>query len=174
MSSHSEDSPDRRLDELDWRILGELQADARLSYAQLARRVHLSSPSVAERVRRLEREGVIVGYHARIDPGRVGERLTAFVQLRCDPERCLLRTTRDTDYPEIAEVHKLTGEYCTMLRVRTGSLEDLERLLDELGQHGSTRASVVLSTPYQGRPVGPKDPAAQHRPVARSAGWRQV
>jgi Lrp/AsnC family leucine-responsive transcriptional regulator len=174
MTFHSEDPSDPQLDETDWRILKELQGDARLSYAQLARRVHLSGPSVAERVRRLERQGVITGYHARIDPNRVGGGIVAFVELRCEPARCLLRHTEASDYPEIVEVHKLTGDYCAMLRVRSGSMEDLEGLLEQLGEHGSTRASVVLSTPYQGRPVEQLNPGAGSRNTTRSPGWRQT
>ena len=173
MSLRSDGPPDRRLDDTDWNILAELQADARLSYSQLARRVHLSTPSVAERVRRMERDGVITGYHARVDPARVGARVSAFVELRCDPARCLLRQTKESDFPEIAEIHKLSGEYCAMLRVRTGSVEELEGLLEHIGQHGKTRASIVLSTQYDGRPVTEGDSDARSRGTSTSPGWRR-
>ena len=81
--SHDGFQMNRPLDQTDWRIIAELQRDGRLSYNQLARRVNLSSPAVAERVRRLEESGVITGYQARIDPARAGLPLTAFVQMRC-------------------------------------------------------------------------------------------
>jgi Lrp/AsnC family transcriptional regulator, leucine-responsive regulatory protein len=71
------------LDEIDWRLVEELQADSRQSFNALSRRVHLSPPAVAERVRRLEAAGVITGYRATIDPARAGQPLTAFIQLRC-------------------------------------------------------------------------------------------
>ena len=85
---------ERSLDATDWRLLEELQADGRLSYNELGRRVSLSPPAVAERVRRLEDLGVIVGYQARVDPARAGLPLTAFVQMRCRLDRCLLKTSQ--------------------------------------------------------------------------------
>jgi len=155
-------------DPVDWRLLAELQADGRLSFNELARRVHLSPPAVAERVRRLEQAGVITGYAARVDPGRAGQPLLAFVQLRCSLGRCLLKTTASADFPELVEVHKLSGEHCTMLKVRATSLAHLEGLVERLGEHGEMRTHIVLSSPFDGRPVEPVTPA---RPVTRSDGW---
>ena len=99
----------RSLDPTDWRILAELQSDGRLSFNELARRVNLSAPAVGERVRRLESDGVIAGYQARIDASRAGLPLTAFVQMRCSLGRCLLKTTEAADIPEVVEIHRLTG-----------------------------------------------------------------
>ncbi|MFC7549341.1 Lrp/AsnC family transcriptional regulator [Plantactinospora sp. GCM10030261] len=160
---------DRPLDQTDWRILAELQRDGRLSYNQLGRLVNMSSPAVAERVRRLEESGVITGYQARVDPARAGQPLTAFVQLRCALTRCLLKTTTAADLPEVVEVHKLTGTSCSMLKVRVASMAHLEALLERLGQHGEMNSHVVLSTPYEGRPVQPVPGEAGT--VTRSAGW---
>lgn len=156
-------------DEVDWKLLGELQADGRLSFNELARRVHLSPPAVAERVRRLEQGGIITGYAARVDPARAGQPLLAFIQLRCSLGRCLLRTTTAQDYPELAEVHKLSGEHCTLLKVRAASLAHLEGLVERLGTHGEMRTHIVLSTQYDGRPIEPTDP---DRPVTRAEGWK--
>ncbi|MDQ3577505.1 MAG: Lrp/AsnC family transcriptional regulator [Actinomycetota bacterium] len=155
-------------DNLDWRLLAELQADARLSYNELARRVHLSSPAVAERVRRMEQAGIITGYSARVDPARAGQPLLAFIQLRCSLGACLLKTTRAQDYPELVEIHKLSGEHCTLLKVRASSLAHLEGLIERLGTHGEMRTHIVLSTQYDGRPVEQPLP---DRPVTASAGW---
>lgn len=158
------------LDATDWRILEELQADARLSYNQLSRRVNLSAPAVGERVRRLEAAGVITGYHARVDPVEAGSPVAAFVQMRCSLGRCLLKTTEASDYPEVIEVHKLSGDYCSMLRIRTSSMAHFEGLIERLGAHGDMRTSIVLSTQYDGRPVEcPADPSAH--PVTPSEGW---
>jgi Lrp/AsnC family leucine-responsive transcriptional regulator len=157
-------------DPTDWRLLAELQADGRLSFNELARRVHLSPPAVAERVRRLEQAGVITGYAARVDPARVGQPLLAFVQLRCSLGRCLLKTTTATDLPEVVEIHKLSGEHCTLLKIRATSLAHLEGLLERVGTHGELRTHIVLSTQFDGRPV---EPAAPPPPVTRSAGWSQ-
>ncbi|MGC4936925.1 Lrp/AsnC family transcriptional regulator [Kribbella sp. DT2] len=159
----------RNLDATDWQILGELQADGRLSYNQLGKRVNLSPPAVADRVRRLEEAGVISGYRAEVDAARAGQPLSAFVQMRCSTGRCLLKTTRSEDFPEVLEIHKLSGSSCTMLRVRVTSMQHLEGLFERLGEHGELNTHVVLSTEFEGRPVQP--PATETRPVTRSAGW---
>jgi len=157
-----------KLDDVDWRLLGELQSDGRLSFNELARRVHLSPPAVGERVRRLEHAGVITGYTAQVDPTRAGQPLLAFIQLRCRIGNCLLRTTTSQDYPELVEVHKLSGEHCTMLKARASSLAHLEGLIERLGTHGELRTHIVLSTQYGGRPVQESTP---ERPVETSRGW---
>ena len=156
------------LDDLDWQLLSELQADGRLSYNQLARRVHLSPPAVAERVRRLERSGVITGYHARVDAARAGAGMLAFVQMRCRLGSCLLRTSTAEEYPEVTEIHKLSGEHCTLLKVRTASLTHFEGLVERLGKHGELRTHIVLSTQYDGRPV---ERPTEARPVTQADGW---
>ncbi|MDQ4035220.1 MAG: Lrp/AsnC family transcriptional regulator [Chloroflexota bacterium] len=158
-----------RLDETDWRIITELQRDGRISFNELGRRVSLSPPSVAERVRRLESLGVITGYRATVDPAQAGQPVAAFIQMRCDRDRCLLKTTRASDYPEIVEIHKLSGDYCSMVKVRASSMQHLESFIERIGQHGELRSSVVLSTQFEGRPVEPLVDDA-HR-VTRSTGW---
>jgi len=156
------------LDQVDWRLLAQLQDDGRLSFNELARRVHLSPPAVAERVRRLEQAGVIAGYAARVDPARAGQPLLAFIQLRCRVGNCLLRTTTSDDFPELVEVHKLSGEYCTMLKARASSLAHLEGLIERIGTLGELRTHIVMSTQYDGRPVRESAP---ERPVEPSRGW---
>ena len=156
------------LDDTDWRLLAELQADGRQSFNALSRRVHLSPPAVAERVRRLESAGVITGYRATVDAAGAGQPLLAFLQLRCSLGRCLLKTTRADDFPEVVEVHKLSGEHCAMLKVRAASLEHFEGLVERLGTHGDLRTHIVLSTQFDGRPV---QPPPDVREVTRSAGW---
>ncbi|GAA3394328.1 Lrp/AsnC family transcriptional regulator [Cryptosporangium minutisporangium] len=157
------------LDDVDWRILDELQKDGRLSFNELGRRIHLSSPAVAERVRRLEQVGVISGYRAVVDPVRAGYGITAFVQLRCKLGSCLLRTSRAADYPEVTEVHKLSGAHCTMIQIRAASLAHLEGVIEQLGRHGELHTHVVLSTQYQDATVS--RPETIERPVTPSAGW---
>jgi Lrp/AsnC family leucine-responsive transcriptional regulator len=159
----------RALDHVDWQIIAELQRDGRLSYNQLGRLVHLSPPAVAERVRRLEDTGVITGYQARIDPARAGFPLAAFVQMRCSLGSCLLRTSSAEELPEVTEVHKLSGNSCSMLKVRVASMQHLEGLFERLGKHGEMNSHIVLSTQFEGRPV--EAPAADARPVTASPGW---
>ncbi|MGH2532421.1 MAG: Lrp/AsnC family transcriptional regulator [Thermomicrobiales bacterium] len=137
---------ERTLDSIDWRILRELQADARLSYNELARRIGLSSPAVAERVRRMEDAGVIAGYHARVDPGKVGLPVMAVVQMRCASGKCLLRTASPDDYPEVLDMVKVSGPHCSILKVVAASIPHLEALFERLGTHGELLTSMVWSS----------------------------
>jgi Lrp/AsnC family leucine-responsive transcriptional regulator len=89
--------------------------------------------------------------------------------MRCSLGRCLLKTTAADDYPEIVEIHRLSGSSCTMLKVRAASMAHFEGLVERLGEHGELNTHVVLSTPYEGRTVSPD--AVQARPVTPSAGW---
>jgi Lrp/AsnC family leucine-responsive transcriptional regulator len=133
------------LDSLDWKILRELQVDARLSYNELARRVGLSSPTVAERVRRMEDAGIIVGYRAEVDPAKVGLSIMALVRLRCKPGRCLLQTTSPATYPEVIEVLKVSGAHCTVLKIVATSTAHLEDVFRRLGEHGEMETTMVWS-----------------------------
>jgi Lrp/AsnC family leucine-responsive transcriptional regulator len=160
---------EKPLDAVDWRLVAELQADGRLSYKELGRRINLSAPAVAERVRRLEETGVLAGYRAVIDARRAGYPILAFVQMQCSLGSCLLKTSTAADYPEIVEVHKLSGDHCTMIKVRAASLAHLEGLFERLGKHGEMRTSVVLSTQYEGRPV--EAPVDDFLHASEPEGW---
>lgn len=160
---------ERDLDSVDWRLLDELQEDGRLSFSELGRRVNLSAPAVAERIRRLEESGVITGYRAHVDATRAGYPILAFVEMRCSLGHCVLKTSTADDYPEVVELHKLSGDHCTMLKVRTASLEHLEGLFERLGKHGELRSKVVLSTQYDDRPVQPAD--EDYLTPTRHEGW---
>ena len=159
----------RTVDELDWRILGELQRDGRLSFSALARRVNLSSPAVAERVRRLEETGVITGYRAQVDPAKTGLPLTAFIEMRCALGRCVLQTATADELPEVVEIHKLSGNWCAMVKVRVSSMKHLEGLLERIGQHGDNNSHIVLSTQYERAVIEPADP--EPRTVSAADGW---
>jgi Lrp/AsnC family leucine-responsive transcriptional regulator len=139
------------LDAVDWRILAQLQEDARTSHAELARRVHLTAPAVAARVRRLEERGVVRGYRLELDLARLGLGTLAFVRVRSEArgQRPLLETA--AAMPEVLECHHVTGEDCYVVKVAARSLRDLERVVVELGRHGSTTTSIVFSTPIARR-----------------------
>jgi Lrp/AsnC family leucine-responsive transcriptional regulator len=156
------------LDATDWAIIRELQRDARLSFNQIAKRVNLSPPSVATRIRRLEDTNVIQGYHARIDPAAAGLPLTAFLRLRCRLGRCLLKTSTAEQFPEIVELPRLSGDSCSMVKVRTASMAHLSSLLERLGEHAQTDSHVVLATPYENRPL---DAPQEAPPATRHRGW---
>ncbi|MDH2426287.1 Lrp/AsnC family transcriptional regulator [Sphaerisporangium sp. TRM90804] len=138
---------------MDWALLAELQADARLSFSELSRRVHLSAPAVAERVRRLEQTGVITGYHARVDLSRAGHTVSALVRMACYGPRCLLRDEAALAWPEIVEVHRVTGDTCCLLRVATTSMGAFEELIDRLAPYGQPSSMMMLSSPLPWRPL---------------------
>jgi Lrp/AsnC family leucine-responsive transcriptional regulator len=149
---------DPTIDRTDWRLLEALQRDGRASYADLARVVAMSPSAVAERVRRLEEAGVISGYHAAVDPERVGLQVMAFVRLRYPtgnyrPFHALLEST-----PEIIEAHHVTGEDCFVLKVLTRSMRHLEEVTGRISGLGAVTTSVVYSSPLPGRELAAGEP----------------
>ncbi|SDE49708.1 Lrp/AsnC family transcriptional regulator [Glycomyces harbinensis] len=141
------------MDRMDWRLLQELQNDARLSYNELARRVHLSAPTVAERVRRLEASGVISGYHAHVAPERAGHPVQAVVVMDCYGPRCLLRDPDVLTWPQIRQLFRITGDGCSALVAAVPSMEAFESFIDRLARYGRPRSSMVLSQPLEWSPV---------------------
>lgn len=141
------------LDGTDWLILAELQADARLSYKELSRRIHLSAPAVAERVRRMETAGVISGYHARVEPARVGRGVSALIRVSCYGQKCVLSDPDVRQWPEVLEIHRITGDACCVLKVATDSMTALEALLDRLAGYGQPSSMMILDSPLAWRPL---------------------
>jgi len=139
--------PKARLDQRDLAILDLLQQDARLSFAELARRVGMSPPAVAERVRRLEALGVIQGYGARLDLEALGYPITALVSVAATPERYPKVWAYAEATPEVRECYFVTGEASFVLRVVARSIEDLRRIIEDLGAFGSTKTAVALKKP---------------------------
>jgi Lrp/AsnC family leucine-responsive transcriptional regulator len=135
------------------RITAELQRDGRISLAELGRRVNLSAPAVAERVQRLEREGVITGYHAAVDPAKVGYPLAAIVRIA--PATRQLEKIRELarETPEVVECHRITGEDCFFLKLHLRSIDELEPLLDRFTPYGRTTTSLIHSSPVANRPL---------------------
>jgi len=134
-------------------LLQELQADARLSIAELGRRVNLSAPAVAERLQRLERAGVITGYRAVVDPKALGYPIAAFVRIRPTTRRLQQIPQLAREIPEIVECHRVTGEDCYVLKLHLRSMDDLEDILDRLIVLGQTTTSIIHSSPLDGRPL---------------------
>jgi Lrp/AsnC family leucine-responsive transcriptional regulator len=139
------------LDGTDRRILSELSADGRVSLAELGRRVSLSPPAVAERVGRLERAGVITGYHAAIDPRALGYQLTAIVRVKPAARQLPRIPELAAEIPEISECLRITGEDCFFLKVHLRSIDELSPLLDRFLRYGSTTTSIVNDAPIPGR-----------------------
>ena len=143
------------LDSTDRALLAELQGNARLSIAELGRRVGLSAPAVGERVQRLERTGVITGYHAEVDPRALGFELTALVRIRPIPRQLHKIPELARETPEVVECHRITGEDCFFLRVHLRSIEELEVVLDRFVIFGQTTTSIIQSSPVPRRGLAP-------------------
>ena len=141
------------VDRVDWHILEQLQADARLSFNELSRRVRLSAPAVAERVRRMEQEGLIAGYHAHVDLARTGRPVRAVVVMDCHGPTCLLRDPDVPTWPEIRQFYRVTGQGCSVLVVAVPSLHEFEALIDRLARYGRPSSSMVLSDLLPWSPV---------------------
>jgi len=145
------------LDERDLEIVTALREDARATYADIATRVGLSASSVHERVRKLEAAGVITAYRAVVDPEALGLFVTALIAVTpLDPQQPDDLPERLADFPEVEDCLSVAGEANYILKVRTRSTNHLEELIRRLREKAgvSTRTTIALSIPFEGRPVG--------------------
>jgi Lrp/AsnC family leucine-responsive transcriptional regulator len=94
----------------------------------------------------LEDAGVITGYGARIDQTKLGMPLLALIQLRCASGKCLLKTSTVEEFPEVLEMHKLSGSHCSLLKVALASKQHLEAFNERLGAHGTLVVNIVTSS----------------------------
>jgi Lrp/AsnC family leucine-responsive transcriptional regulator len=149
--------PGHEVDDFDRKLLGVLVEDATVSYAELGQRVGLSAPAVHERVKRLRRSGAIRRTSALIDPTVVGKPLLAFVHVDTTgwcKSQALLAIER---FPEVEEIHSVTGDTCLLIKIRAANTQALEGLLAHLYAIpgvSATRSYVALSTQLE-RPVQP-------------------
>jgi Lrp/AsnC family leucine-responsive transcriptional regulator len=142
-------STDPQLDSMGWQLLRVLQDDARLSFSELGRRVGLSSPAVAERVRRMEDHGLITAYRAIVDPSKLGYPILAFIHLKTTGEHHQRLATVAHTLSEIMECHHITGQDSYMIKVIVSSMVHLEHVIAQLRHYGDTTTSIVLSSPVK-------------------------
>jgi len=143
------------LDSIAWRILEELQRNARQSFAELGRKTGLSTPAVAERVRRLEEAGVITGYHASLDAARLGVPIRVLVRLTIPGGELQISRTVNAikELSEISRCHRITGDESFVIEADVVSIRHLEALIDRLSALGATSTSRVLSSPVERREI---------------------
>ncbi len=137
-------------DEIDLQLVAELQKDCKVAFAELGRRVGLSAPSVLERVRKLEKAGIITGYHAMVDGRKLGLDITAFVGVGLNFPRDIQSIEAGVvALPGVLECHHVTGGHTLLIKVKARNTERLEALISRLrcleGVQG-THTMVVLST----------------------------
>jgi Lrp/AsnC family leucine-responsive transcriptional regulator len=138
---------------VDFALLRELQDDARVSFAELGRRVGLSAPAVAERLGRLEETDVITGYHAEIDPRALGFTLGVIIRIRPAPRELRKVAELAQRTPEVVECHRITGEDCFFMKAYVRDVEHLEEVIDQFVIYGQTTSSVMQTSPVPVRGV---------------------
>ena len=141
----------QKIDNFDQKILQLLQQDARISHAEVGRRVHLSQPAVSERIKRLEVAGVIRGYRADINPKALGYQITAMIRISTQQGRPYAEFVAHC--PEIIDCYTVTGEDGAVMRVLATDVEHLQRVINELNAFGSTATAIVLTTHVAGKPI---------------------
>jgi Lrp/AsnC family leucine-responsive transcriptional regulator len=142
---------DQQLDSTNRKLIEALQADARLSLAELGRRVGLTAPAVAERIARMEEAGVIRGYHADVDPRALGYELSVILRIR--PAARMIPKVAELAQrtPEVTECHRVTGDDCFIMRLHVRDVLHLEELIDTFVPYGQTTTSIMQSSPVPGR-----------------------
>jgi Lrp/AsnC family leucine-responsive transcriptional regulator len=135
------------IDEIGRKLLDELQKDARLSFAELGRRVGLSPSATSERLRNLEDAGVIRGYHVDVDPASLGLSVAAIIRMACDGEQYRRFVAFLDTCEDVRECHHVTGSDALMIKVLVGSIEELEQLVMKFLRFGVPTTSIVLSSP---------------------------
>ncbi|HEX4284575.1 MAG TPA: Lrp/AsnC family transcriptional regulator [Terracidiphilus sp.] len=141
------------IDPIAWKILEALQHNARLSFAELGRKVGLSTPAAAERVRRLEEAGIITGYHASLNLAKLGLPIRVIVHLTIHGGDVQVSRTVAAvkEFPEISRCHRITGAESFLIEADVASVRHLEAFIDKLSVLGATATSTVLSSPVQRR-----------------------
>jgi Lrp/AsnC family leucine-responsive transcriptional regulator len=153
------------MDDVDAGIVDLLQTDARLTQAQIARKVGLSQPSVADRIRKLEEQQVITGYTAKVDPRKLGKDITAFIGVSIEHPKYFETFARKVmGLEEVLECHRVAGQDSYLLKVRTENTGTLDRLLTEelrtLPGVTRTHTTIVLCSVKEQTRVAPRKETA--------------
>ncbi len=138
-----------KLDGIDIKLIDALIENARISNAELGRLTGLSAPTVAERVKRLEEAGIIEGYSANINPQALGLPISAWIRIKPIPGQIQTVLKTVTSLPEIVSCDRVTGEDCFVARAHVISIEDLERVIDEIIPYAMTNTSIIQSSPIK-------------------------
>ncbi|RKD28833.1 Lrp/AsnC family transcriptional regulator [Thermohalobacter berrensis] len=143
------------MDSTDCKILEILQTKGRISMKELGKLVALSPPAVAERVKRLEENGIIKGYKAVVDAEKLGRAINVFINvaMKVDKHKGFLEFVNKND--NIVECHHVTGPYCMIIKASLTKMSDLEKLLDQVQEFGDTETFIILSSPVKGKTVKP-------------------
>lgn len=134
------------MDDIDRKILKILQDNARTSLKTIAEKTFLSSPAVSARLEKLERDGIISGYHALVDPTKLGYHIIAFINLDVLPEDKPKFYAYANEVPNILECNCVTGDYSMLMKVAFQSTMELDGFIGQLQNYGKTSTQIVFST----------------------------
>lgn len=141
------------MDKIDKELLRLLTENARKPLNQLAQKVFLSSPAVASRIEKLEREGVIQGYTAKVDYLKLGYPITAFINLEVQPQQKQSFYPFIAACPNVLECDCITGRYSMLIKVAFPSTQELDTFVGQLQTYGNTETQIVFSTPVESRSI---------------------
>ena len=139
------------LDDLNWKILSELQKNARISYTDLGKKIGLTGPAVSERILKMENAGIIKGYRSIINLEKIGYSLTAIINFKINPgnlERFIIYLK---SVPEVFECIRITGSESMLIKAAIKQPVDLEKLVNNFIEYGTPTTSIILSTPIEYR-----------------------
>lgn len=137
------------MDSTDYDIIRYLQDDGRMPMKILAEKVSLTPPAVAERVRKLEKSGIITGYRAIVDPKKLGKTVKAIINISIKSAKRKEFLTLVQESKKIIACHHVTGKYSMTIKVLCSNTSDLEFLIGKIQQYGSTETLIILSSPIE-------------------------
>jgi len=134
------------LDDLNWKILQELQLNARITAVELGRRINLSASSTAERIRKLEEAGYIKGYRTIVDYDKLGLSVPVFINFKATRISHKEMLKMADEMPEVMEWYGVTGTHCSLFKIVVNTTKELERVIEKLQEFGETSTSIILSS----------------------------
>jgi Lrp/AsnC family leucine-responsive transcriptional regulator len=152
----STEDTSKLLDSIGWNILRELQRNGRIPFAELGRRIGLSTPAVMERIHRMEEADILTGYRAEVNYEKIGYPILAFIRVSVvgDFMPRIMRTAEEA--PEVLECHRVTGSDSFIMKVAVGSVDELQTLIDRMTPYVATTTSIVLSAVVTDRIIEPR------------------
>jgi len=142
-----------KLDVISWKILDCLQENARQSNTEIARQVGITSPAVAERIRKMEDAGIIEGYYAKVSHFETGQQLKAIITLRAFMGRLKPFISKVKSFNEVINCYRITGNENIVMEVVLNNQKHLEQFIDQLITYGETRTHIVLSNVVENNPL---------------------
>ncbi len=142
------------IDAMDGEMLEILQAHTRATLAEIGRRIHMSQPAAAERVKGMEASAVITGYHARVHPSALGCGIIAFIRVSKRSHETPVEIVA-ARVPQIIECYSITGDDCSIVKVVVASVSELEKVIAELTRYGVTSISLILSFYIERKAIRP-------------------